>query len=275
MNLFPKQSLESLIITHLQQKTWVIVELIRELQKSKPTLSKQAVYQVLRNLKKIEIVIITSKRVSLSSIWIHQMNEFFEKAKNAYEGSGVSPESFMNLADGDRIVYEFKNPHATDVFWGHVFNLLINDIKKGEPILIYNPHQWILLMRPESETRLMKHSESIGHPWFTYIPSKGVLDKYTKSLFSKPSSCYLGDKEYIKSNRYVNLLGDFIIETDIDLFTHTEIDRIFNTESDPIHAQQQLISLISLMRGRNKLIISRNHKKSEKYRKIFKKYFLI
>ncbi len=275
MNLFPKQSLEFTIITHLQQKSWVIVDLIEELRKSKPRLSKQAVYQVLRNLKKSEIVIVTSKHVSLSSIWIDRMHQFFTTAKLAYEGADTSSESFMNLSDGDRIVYEFKDPTATDIFWGHALGLLIANMKAGEPLLIYNPHQWFLLMRPESELHLIKQSESMGHPWLTYIPSKSNLDKYSKSLFTGTSSCYLGDTEYFKSNRYVNLFGEFIIETDIDISTHKKIEDIFSVESDPKNAQQRLSSLISRMKGHNKLTISRNSKKAEKYKKIFAKYFIL
>lgn len=275
MNLFPKQSLESAIITHLQQKTWVIVELIEELKIKRAKLSKQAVYQVLRNLKKSEIVVIINKRVALSSIWIDRMHEFFTVAKLAYEGPNTSSESFMNLENGDRIVYEFKDPTATDIFWGHAIRLLMVSMKTDEPVLLYNPHQWFLLMRPESEMYLIKQSELTGHPWFTYIPSKTSLDKYAKSLFSGTSSCYLGDTQYFKSNRYINVFGDFVIETDIDESTHLQIDRIFETESIPDNAQKKLLSLIARMRGRNKLTISRNAKKAEKYRNIFKKYFLI
>lgn len=274
MNLFPKQSLESTIITHLQQKSWIIVELINELKKVRPKLSKQSVYQVLRNLKKSEIVVITSKRVALSSIWIDRMHEFFTVAKLAYEGTDTSSERFMNLEDGDRIVYEFKDPTATDIFWGHAIGLLMVYMKTNEPVLLYNPHQWFLLMRPDSEMHLIKQSESTGHPWFTYIPSKSILDKYSKSLFSGTSSCYLGDLHYFKPNRYINVYGDYIIEVDIDETTHQQIDRIFETESDPGNAQQKLLSLISRMKGRNRLTISRNTKKAAKYKKIFEKYFI-
>lgn len=275
MKLFPKQSLESIIITHLQYKSWVIVELIEELRIKRPKLSKQAVYQILRKLKKSEIVIVTSKRVALSSIWIDRMHEFFTVAKLAYKGSDTSSESFMTLADGDRIVYEFKDPTATDIFWGHAMGLLITHMKTNEPVLLYNPHQWFLLMRPDSELHLIKQFEFMGHPWFTYIPSKTSLDTYAKSLFSGTSSCYLGDTHYFKSNRYINVFGDFIIEVDIDVPTHTQIEHIFKIESDPDNAQKKLVSLIARMHGRNKLTITRSNKKAEKYRKMFKKYFIL
>lgn len=279
MNLFPKHSLESSIIILLQKQSWIIVELIAELKTNRPKLSKQAVYQVLRNLKKSEIVIVGSKTVSLSSLWIDRMYEFFAAAKYSYEGVDSNDsltENFLKMEDGDRIVYEFKNPAATDIFWGHASNILRSIMPKNTPMLIYEPHNWFLLARESIEREIMDRSASEGHPFYVYIPATTLLDKYTKFLFSKPHSCHLENIHYFKENFYINTHGDYIIEVVIDPKTQSQIDKFYNTYTTwNADAESEIKRIVSHMKGRNKLTISRNAKKAEKYRKIFKKYFLI
>lgn len=282
MNLFTKASLEYQIITHLQKQSWVIVELIEELRKTRPTLSKQAVYQILRSLKKGEIVIVASKRVSLSSIWIDRMHEFFSIAKYTYEGSTQAAisennhsERFLNLEDGDSISYLFKNPNATDVFWAHALNIFMGIMPKDEPIYLYNPHQWFLLARTESETLLLDQASREGHPWFQYIAHKTSLDDFTKSFFKKPHLVHTQGKQYFKENYYVNIFGDFLIEVTLDPKTQQVINHFYKTyniwDKD---AKFQITKIISHMKGRNKLTISRNAKKAEKIKKMLGKYFI-
>ncbi len=279
MNLFPKNSLEYSIILSLQQRSWVIVDLIEELKKARPKLSKQAVYQVIRKLKKSEIVIVINKSISLSSFWIDRMHDFFTVAKYAYggtlRGSGTLAESILSLEDGDKITYEFKNPEATDVFWGHTSNILRNIMPKGMPMLLYEPHNWFLLAREKVEKEIMKRSADEGHPYYLYTPSTLPLDKHTKSLFSKPHSVYLQDLHYFKENFYANIHDDYIIEVVIDPKTQAEIDKFYNTYTVwNTEAESEIKSIVMHMKGRNKLTISRNAKKAEKYRNIFKKYFI-
>lgn len=279
MNLFPKQSLEYAVITHLQLQSWIIVELIEELKKSRPRLTKQAVYQVIRKLRKSEIVIVTSKRISLSSVWVDRMHEFFTAAKYAYEGiSGNDSltETFLRMEDGDRIVYEFKNPASTDIFWGHASNILRSIMSPNTPMLIYEPHNWFILARESVEKEIMNRSAAEGHPFYVYVPATTPLDKYAKSLFTKPHSTYLQNVHYFKENFYVNTHGDYIIEVVIDPKTQAEIDNFYNTYTAwSSEAESEIKRIVSHMHGRNKLTISRNAKKAEKYRRIFKKYFLI
>jgi hypothetical protein len=279
MNLFPKNSLEYGVITHLQKQPWVIVDLINKLKEARPKLSKQAVYQIIRTLRKSEIVVVASKRVSLSSIWIDRMYDFFSVAKYAYEGTvggATSNESFLNLEDGDSISYSFKNPNATDIFWGHAFNVLMGVMPKNEPIYLYNPHQWFLLARTESETLLLKQGEDEGHPWYQYIAHKTPLDDFTKkTFFNKPSGAQVQHKQYFKNNYYVDTFGDFLVEAWLDPKTQQAID-LFYTTHDVWNdeTKTKLVRIVSQMKGRNKLTISRNKKKSEKIKKMLGKYFI-
>jgi hypothetical protein len=277
MQLFPKKGLESTIIELLQTKNWVIVNLISFLQDHKSNPTKQAIYQSIRKLKKSEIVIVANKTISLSSIWIDRMYNFFSIAQHAYQGGVFREdysETFLNLEEGDKITYEFKNPVMTDIFWGNAVNLLAKQVPSNEPIYLYNPHQWFLLVRQEIELDLMHQSEAMGHPWFIYVPHTTPLDIYTKKLVKKPSILFTQAKHYYKENVYFNILGDFIIKVTLDKKTQHHIDTFFKTYSlwneQSIHALKQIIEST---RGRNILTIMRSKKNVVKYKKLFKKYF--
>ncbi len=207
------------------------------------------------------------------------MHDFFTVAKYTYEGSTAnnnqSTESFLNLEDGDRIVYEFKSPTTTDIFWGHAFNILLGVMKKDDPVLIYGPHQWFILARNEPESEIIRQAESQKHPWYVYVPNTTALDKHAKVFFKSPSSYYMQNLHYLKENFYVNVFSDFIVEVTLDEKTHSAIEQFYKTYTiwDKT-AESELKYIISHMKGRNKLTISRSTKKADKYRNIFKKYFI-
>jgi hypothetical protein len=146
---------------------------------------------------------------------------------------------------------------------------------KGEPIYLYNPHQWFLLARTESETLLLKQGEDEGHPWYQYIAHKTPLDDFTKSFFKKPNLAHTQAKHYFKENYYVNIFGDFLIEVVLDPKTEQAIDNFYQTHTQwNIQAQDEITKIVSHIKGRNKLTISRNAKKSGKIKKMLGKYFV-
>jgi hypothetical protein len=127
--------------------------LLKQIQAERAGTTKQALYQILRKLKVDEVVIMRSKQVSLSHIWINKMADYFISAQRAYTAHETPSEDFLGLADGEKISYTFKSPAHTDMFWGHAFGILA-EVTGGEPLYIYNPHEWFILAREESEKNL-------------------------------------------------------------------------------------------------------------------------
>lgn len=278
MRLFPHDSIEYSIIEKLQKESLSPVFLIGELRKKKPSLTKQAVYQAIRKLRQLEIVIVSTQRVSLSSVWIDKMHEFFIQAKNAYQGTADTErnyrEDFLSMEDGDKITYVFKTHQHVEAFWNHTSNALRRIMPADEPLYIYAPHEWAMLVRQETERRLMKLGQEEGHPWYFYVPYKDPLDEYIRQFFNKPSLLYNNEKHYFKENIYINTHGDYIIEVATDPKTQKSIDDFYKTYSvwDGA-AKARLNFIVSHMKGKNKLTISRNAKKASKYKQLFKKYF--
>ena len=274
MDILRPKSIEGHIINLLQKQSLTSANLLVLIQERRPGTTKQALYAALRKLRAQEIVILHKKVVSLSSIWVTKMNEFFQLAHHFYINAATSDNGFLNLEDGDRISYTFKNPTTTDIFWGHASLLLRSIMPAGEPLYLYMPHDWFLLAREEPEKASLVKCIEEGHPWRLYIASKTPLDEYNKSMIKKPHLVHTEDKKYFKNNYYFNSHGDYIIEVWLDPKTQELIDAFYKTYTVwDKSARTKIMSIISNMKGNNRLTISRNKKRADAFKKTMGKYF--
>jgi hypothetical protein len=78
-----------------------------------------------------------------------------------------------------------------------------------------------------------------------------------------------------KRNYYLNIFDDFIIEAHLDEATAKKIDDFYNTATEWDPTTEAILKKIIANEGKNKLTISRNRKKADKLKKMFKNYFYI
>jgi hypothetical protein len=277
MNILKPQSVEEYIISLLQKESHSGPELLIAIQAKRTGTTKQALYAALRKLRSAEIVVVHKMRISLSSIWVTKMAEFFTLAKHFYTKTVTTDEGFLNLEDGDRVTYSFKNPNITDIFWGHAFDILAEITPIHEPVYLYNPHDWFMLARPESEKLLFKKFVQAGKQLLVLAGDTQPLDKHIIREFDGTHAQYHPTNELIfdKRNYYVNIFDDFIIEAHLDETTSKKIDEFYNATTQWNPAAESALKKIISNEGKNKLVISRNRKKAEKLKKVLKKYFYI
>lgn len=217
-----------------------------------------------------------SKQVSLSHIWINKMAEYFATAERYY-GNEMQGEDFLQMEDGDRISYTFKNPVQTDMFWGHAFGILTDATKVSEPAYLYNPHEWFMLIRHESERHLFDEVKNKGKQLFLISGNRDPLDVWIQKEFDDDLSQYYANDQLLfgKNNYYLNIFDDYLIEVWLDQTTSDEIDRFYKETKEFDDNAQTRIKKIFEKRGKNRLVISKNRRKAEKLKKVFGKYFLI
>jgi hypothetical protein len=277
MNILKPQSIEEYVISLLQKESCSATELLALIRKYRPKTTKQALYATLRKLRSSEIIVIHKMRVSLSSIWVTKMAEFFMLSKHFYTKTVTTDEGFLNLEDGDRVTYSFKNPNITDIFWGHAFNILAEITNITEPIYIYNPHDWFMLARPETEKILFEKITTKGKQILVLGGGVTFLDKFILKEFNGDTAQYHPTKELIfeKRNYYINIFGDFIIEVHLDEVSTKKIDTFYNNTIIWNTETETKLKKIITNEGKNKLTISRNKKRSDKLKKMFNKYFYV
>ena len=277
MDKHPKQPIEQLILKALQGGTISTTGLIEKIYVLRPATTKQGIYRVLRKLKNEEKIVIHGKSVSLSLNWIKNMNEFFSLAQFYYSPKIVNPDGFLNTREKDKIVYFFKNLNLLDSFWSHAFHMFNEVLSPKEPIFVYNPHEWFAYSRQETEQIIIRMVKEKKRQVLVTVAHNDPLDKELKKKFGSDILQYnIADKKYFeKENYYFNIFGDYLIEVFIDEKISKQIDEFFKkTKSFDNKSQEELLNIVS-ENGKNKLIISRNMKKTEKYKTTLSKFFYI
>ena len=275
MNILKPSSIDEYIINILQKKSLSGADLLGEIQKTRKTTTKQALYAALRKLKKQEIIIMNNMNISLSSVWVIRMAEFFQTAKYMYTKTISQDDGFLNLADGEKISYSFADPHTADVFWGHAFHLFTEIFPVDRPLYIYNPHQWFIIARAESEKTLFDTISNTGRTVYMLVGSRDYLDVHTSSEFNQKNFQYHAttDKVFEKRNYYINSVGDFIIEAYLDDDITDHIDQFYTKTKILDTETTSYLENIVKKSGKVKLVISRNSKKAAKLQKTIGNYF--
>lgn len=269
------QKIEDIIIECLVSGPQETASLLEAINVKRSGTTKQAVYKALRHLRSDEVVVQTRGEVALSSIWLKKLADFTEQARLNYSMNDQPSLDFLALKNGEKIVYWFKSFEATDIFWGHAFDILLDNTPKSAPVFIYNPHEWFLLARPESEIFLFNRFKTINRKLFLIAGNRDALDVDAAKYFDNETTSYYASPEVLfeKSNYYVNVFNDYLIEVLLDPKVSELIDQFYKkTTSLTDAAKSELLDIIK-RKGRNKLVIYRNERKAQKINNIFKKIF--
>lgn len=276
MVIYDPQTIKEYTLSLLKDGSLSTTDLLEKIQNKRSGTTKQGFYQVLRKLKKEEVVVVAGKRASLSHLWIKRMSEYFDEAKSLYVSERIPGDYFLSLEDGEKVSYTFKSPAVSDVFWGHVFGLLAKK-NNQEPVYLYNPHEWFILARTESEVELFDEITKNGRQLFLLAGNNTPIDKYVSKFFDGEFGQYhtLEKGIFEKENYYINMFGDFIIEAWIEKDVAEKVDTLFKeAESFNEEFRTKLQEIVG-KKSKTKITISLNKRKADKLKKKFGKYFYI
>lgn len=240
--------------------------------------SIQSVYAVLRKLREQSVVLLHKRTLTLNVVWIEEQSELLRKAQATYlENSDSGSFSIGTLEEGDRVTYQFKNPVLLDEMWGHAFILLLERTHKDVPVMIYNPHSWFPIVRHASEKTIFQSLFDNGFRAYFSFNGKGELDREICKKFIEPigHSFSAGVELGFRKGKYVNVLGDYVIEVELDDTVAEEIDKYFTKYQTLEEAVVKELQEIVSKKGLNKLILTRNTKKAQRLRSRLAKDFLI
>ncbi len=273
MNLVKPTTIEGVVINALAENASSGTVLLEKARENKKTLTKQALYVVLRKLIAEEIIVKHGTQFSLSNVWLGKMYEFFLVARERY-GARHETVDFLSLTDGDKIAYNFKSPAEADKFWAHAFDVLARTMSFTEPIYLYNPHEWFILVREESERGLFEKLRSQKRNLWLTAGNSTLLDLSVRKFFDGTYLQYhaLEKPLFEKNSRYINIFGDFIIEATLDQETADAIDVYYkDTVEWNEGAKIKLTNIVS--KGKTKLIISRSERKAVQLKKVLGVHF--
>ena len=260
------------ILQSLQEQSLSGPRIVEEVRKFRPHITKQAVYTTLRQLLHKEIVQKVHGVYFINRLWAKQLLTFAQSQLLDQQIPGVV--SFENLSDGDKIIYQFKNPHVMDVYWGHIFDSMIEKQNQNIPLIIYHPHEWFIYSRRETEELFLNTLLSHDSLVFFAIGGDTPLDfSFKRTWETEELQISCGEKYDFLDDHYINILGDFIIEVFVDQRFGREIDQIFKTGEKLSFLAD--IEALSQKKYKTKMIISRNKKNAERIRKKIAKDFYL
>ena len=110
--------IEDHIIQRIKTGPIQTLDLMRSIQKERHGVSKQGVYKALRALAQEEVAVVSKGVVFLNMNWVREWGRFIEIVNKQYLAKSFVPAYFMNLEEGDRLVYFFKTLSQLDACWG-------------------------------------------------------------------------------------------------------------------------------------------------------------
>lgn len=270
-------SIDEHIIAQLGTGSIKTTELISSIEKARPQTTKQAVYAALRNLKKEEVIISHGMKSSLNIRWLSNIEKYLTLAQQKYHAGSTDKGSFSNLKNGERIEYFFNNLTETDAFWWQALYQLVTASSTFEPVYLYNPHQWFLLARRESELDSITSITTKNKQYLLTAAGNTALDKLVASDFDGTQAQYYmsGKHLFKKINYYFNVVDDFLIEVWINPELAQKVENFYTqTQKTTDRSIDELKEIVSI-KGKGRLVISRDINKTIKLKKMLSKHFYV
>jgi len=269
------KSVEDKALKILQKGTLLATEIVRQVSLLRPITTKQAVYRVLRKLKKEEKIVVHGKSVSLNIQWLKTMSEFYSLAE--FYCSGSNGNTFLNLKGRDKIVYSFKNLNSLDAFGIHALHMIGMVTEKQIPLFAYNPHEWFFWARREAEQMFVEAMHKDERQLFLVSSHSDPLDLELRKYYQGDLLQYhIVEKSlFPKENYYFVVFGDYLMEVYFDEKIVEELDEFYKTTKIWGEEARLILQKIILKSSKNKLVISRNQRKIERYKKMLSPYFFI
>lgn len=269
-----KKDIETRVIERLHQGSVAGPDLLVFLGQGGYQVSKESMYRVLRQLLHEEVVQKSDGKYHLNRIWVNRLREFL--ITHVGEKEALHTQHLLQMQDGDRITYQFKNPNLMGLYWAHSYNVIFEELRLTEPLLIYHPHEWLIHTRTESEEYFLRNFEKRKQLVFFALGGATELDKaFKKEWSSEYLQINTGLDMGLAKNKYLNVLGDFIFEITTTFAFAEQVDEVFQSEENLTGLVRDQLHDITQQHYKTKLVLTRNAKKAALWQKRFLKSFYI
>lgn len=270
MLLGSKIEISEVIVSVLSKGACETLDLFEKV-KAQKTVAKQNFYKALRGLIKEEIVVKNKMMVALNNLWINKLRGFTETVDSNYQ---TQTSEILGLLEGESLVYHFKSLESLDALWKHYFFIIAKN-NPNEDIVLYNPHEFWSLFRFETENFMYKWIYEHKKTAYEIIGNSTPLDKSTTAHIKNFGIQIMYEQSpTMKKNVFPGVIGDYVIETILDMNTVNAIDAIYqNNKMWSENLEKELYQILGKVR-RSKIVISKDKKRAQKiYKKLVKKYF--
>lgn len=281
MPLFPGPGLAEAIVLELHQGPLETETLLKRLYARGQQATKQGIYKALRALRANEIVFLNQGEASLSVRWLERLERFVTLTQHSYFDPLSQAGHFLNLADGERVTYTFKNPTSADAFWNHALYILFEANPTVRAWYAYAPHCWYMLARKKEEQALYRFINKHGARVLYTVGNTTALDRSIAKAFDGDKTQYhlrstpLAPGRSERLGVVVNVVGDFVIEAEYESSIVDQIETFYRTHKMINQEQIKELEAIVTTPAKVKLTIRRNQKRAQKLARSLTKPFYV
>ena len=262
--------IEEMVLRILFEKDVLsIADLIMTIKKQRKNTTKQGVYRVLRKLSGEEKIIIHQSSVSLNRLWLTQIGFLLDKRSTPHS----IVDNVGNLQEGEKISIKAKGLIHLDQLWADVFLSIEKHVRDTIPLYLFNPHNWSIILRNETDKMHMEHMHKKQRWVFLVIGSKTALDRETRKMVESDESFQCFIDETMGFQNYLAVIGEYCIQVKLSQKDTQKIDWIFKNSLTITDAKEALQRMD--MQTVSRLIIEKNKTKALVLKKKLAKDFYI
>jgi hypothetical protein len=224
--------------------------------------TKQGVYRVLRQLEKEGKILKLRGYVAVNLMWVQDEIEKLTSLSS-------EPRIFFDTFDTKR-VYRMHTLEELDRVWGQLFVLLLASLK--EPLkyaLFYDLHNYTYIHKVPIVEWYIRELYKKAPKICLLVGSESPLDTLLKEDV-KNISLHLAERKW---PYFVAVIGEYVIYNHLDKRVWGEVDRVF--EGIDIGTAREELLFLSRRKGSYKIVVERNPKKAEEFKRYFEKYFVL
>jgi DNA-binding PadR family transcriptional regulator len=242
-------------------------DLIKRVAQKRGGVTKQGVYRVLRKLKKEGKVVVYRSSASINALWLERLRSAIsgQTGRSLFGDLGV-------MKEGERIVIEGKSLAGTDDLWSEAFINVENKTGTKHPLYLYNPHNWTILLRPETDELHIDRLGTKGRQVFLSIGGRTALDRETVRITSR-TKVHCSISSTLRTADYIAVLGDHIFLIKLSRKGKNLMDDIFRKNILTEKAMREIGEVSSRISA--KIFIERDAKKARVLKKKIARDFFI
>ncbi len=231
---------------------------------TKKICTKQGVYKILRELKHEEKVIWITQTVQPNLIWLQKtIDTLSEYLPNKQLYQEALPK------DKQKLIFKLKTLNEVDTLYGQLFVTILSSLEPDErDFLFYDLHNYTYLDKVPLVDWYINYIFKKKAKAYLLVGSISPLDSTLKKKM-KTVQVHCVSQKYF--NQFICTLGDYVIYNYIDKKVLSQMDTIFNTETEI--TAREFIKTLSEQKGSFKIVVEKSKEKTLTIRKIFKKYF--
>jgi DNA-binding transcriptional ArsR family regulator len=244
-------------------------QLLRSVSTSQNSYTIQAVYHVLRKLRRNGVVVKVRDRFSISIPWALDIIDLGRKLEEKIVFA-PSAEQVIPL-EGESLELTLSSLLSLDEFWTHLMVLLLGK-RTDRTVFNFCPHPWFYFLHRQQLERFYRTLLRRRCRIFVLVGDNQFLDRYfCCQLDERLYRCQTGSGKLVggTKSRHVMVIGDFIIHVVLNRRTAKSIDALFGRITSTEHREIRLLHHELSSSGNTKLKIVRDSKRAASLRKTF------